>query len=189
MTEPLTTFQFAPEIEQSLVSLCFSAPERIATLKRELDLVVHITQPHLRFVLEAIELAYRELGTSDFACVIQTLRELGCLEDCGGADGVNQIFEQYRYGFSSPQAQEQIFTHYIAMLKAYAFGRANQPPVAVYRFARGDLRLVKNHARINEQAPDWIGEGKVAGRTYRASAFTNYDKNGQSVLAISLCPK
>jgi DnaB-like helicase N terminal domain len=189
MTEPLTSFHFAPEIEQALVSLCFSAPERIATLKRELSPEVHITQPHLRHILEGIELAYRELGTRDFASVIRVLREEGRLEDCGGAQGVNEVFEQYRYGFSSPQAQEQIFAHYIEMLKAYALGRANQPPVAVYRFARGDLTLVKNHAQINDSAPEWIGEGKVAGRHYRASAWSARNKNGHQLLSIALCPK
>jgi hypothetical protein len=187
--EPPPTFHFAPEIEQSLVSLCFYAPERIAVLKRELDPQVHFTRPELRHILEAIELAYGELGASDFASVIQTLRELSRLEDCGGAPGVNQVFEEYRYGFSSEQAQEQIFAHYIEMLKAYAFARSNQPKVNVYRFLRGDITLVKNKTRQSDRAPDWIGEGKVAGRTYRASAFSNQDKNGQSVLAISLCPK
>jgi hypothetical protein len=187
--EPPPTFLFAPEIEQSLVSLCFYAPERIAVLKCELDPALHITQPHLRHILEAIELAYRELGASDFASVIQTLRELGRLEDCGGPERVNAVFEEYRYGFSSEQALEEIFAHYIEMLKAYAQARTNQPPVNVYRFLRGDITLVKNKTRLSDRSPDWIGEGKVAGRTYRATAFSNQDKNGQSVLAISLCPK
>jgi hypothetical protein len=187
--EPPPTFHFAPEIEQSVVSLCFYAPERIAELKRELDPQVHLTRPELRYILEAIDLAYRELGVSDFASVIQTLRELGCLEACGGAAGVNQVFEEYRYGLSSEQALEQIFAHYLEMLKAYASARSNQPQVNVYRFLRGDITLVKNKTRTSDRCPDWIGEGKVAGRTYRASAFSNQDKNGQSVLAISLCPK
>jgi hypothetical protein len=187
--EPPPTFDFAPEIEQSLVSLCFYAPDRIAVLKRELDPQVHFTRPELRHILEAIDLAYRELGASDFASVIQILKELERLEDCGGPSGVNQVLEEYRYGFSSEQAQEQILAHYIEMLKAYASARSNQPQVNVYRFARGDITLVKNKTRTNDRCPDWIGEGKVAGRTYRASAFSNQDKNGQSVLAISLCPK
>jgi DnaB-like helicase N terminal domain len=189
MTEPLSTFQFAPEIEQSMVSLCFYAPERIATLKRELDPQVHFTRPELRYILEAIELAYRELGSRDFASVIQTLRELSRLEACGGPSGVNSVFEEYRYGFSSPEAQEEIFAHYIEILKAYAQARSNQPPVNVYRFLRGDITLVKNKTHVSDRSPDWIGEGKVAGRPYRASAFSHQDKNGQSVLAISLCPK
>jgi hypothetical protein len=187
--EPPPTFHFATEIEQSMVSLCFYAPERIAVLKRELDPQVHFTRPELRFILEAIELAYRELGMSDFASVIQTLRELRRLEDCGGPERVNAVFEEYRYGLSSEQALEEIFAHYIEMLKAYAQARSNQPQVNVYRFIRGDITLVKNKTRVNDRSPDWIGEGKVAGRTYRATAFSNQDKNGQSVLAISLCPK
>jgi hypothetical protein len=187
--EPPATFQFAPEIEQSMVSLCFYAPERIAVLKRELDPQVHFTRPELRHILEAIELAYRELGASDFASVICVLRELRRLEDCGGVERVNAIFEEYRYGFSSPEALEEIFAHYIEMLKAYAQARSNQPQVNVYRFLRGDITLVKNKTRSTDRCPDWIGEGKVAGHTYRASAFSNQDKNGQSVLAISLCPK
>jgi hypothetical protein len=183
------SFCFAPEIEQAIVSLCFQAPERIATLKRELDPNVHFTRPELRHILEGIELAYRELGESDFATVIQILREFGRFEDCGGLDGINQVFEQYRYGFASPEVEEQIFTHYIEMLRAYALARANQPPVPVYRFARGDLTLLKNKTKTSERSPEWTGEGKVAGQPYRASAYFCHDKNGQSVLSISLCPK
>src|SRR4029077_15017363 len=70
---PPLSFHFAPEIEQALVSLCFYAPERIAVLKRELDVEVHFTRPELRNILEAIQLAYYELGQSDFASVITTL--------------------------------------------------------------------------------------------------------------------
>jgi hypothetical protein len=178
MTEPLTTFCFAPEIEQALVSLCFYAPERIATLKRELDLAVHITQPHLRFVLEAIELAYRELGASDFACVIQTLRELGRLEDCGGADGVNQIFEQYRYGVSSKEALEKIFAHYIEMLQAYALGRERQSSMPHFHFTGGKGTTTLNKVKRSNRDPDEIGAAVVAGKHYsvklwREAEFTN----------------
>jgi DnaB-like helicase N terminal domain len=180
--EPLSTFQFAPEIEQSLVSLCFYAPERIAELKRELDPQVHFTRPELRHILAAIELAYGELALSDFATVIQTLRELGRLEDCGGVRAVNAIFEEYRYGLSSPQAQEEIFAHYIEMLKAYALGR--QSAQSVFRFNRGDITLLPNKLKRSPSSPDFIGEGKVAGRCYRAAEWIN--SAGHSV---SLVPK
>src|SRR5260370_33717469 len=114
------TFILAPEIEQALVALCFQAPHRVAVVYRELDPQIHITRPELRFILEAIDLAYRELGLSDFASVVQVLRELGHFEDCGGLLGVNAVFEEYRYGFSSPEAEEEIFTHYLQTLKTYA---------------------------------------------------------------------
>jgi hypothetical protein len=181
--EPLLTFQFAPEIEQSVVSLCFYAPERIAVLKRELDPNVHFTRPELRFVLAAIELAYRELGVNDFASVIQTLRELGRLEDCGGAPGVNQVFEEYRYGFSSPQAQEEIFLHYLDMLKRYALARSSNTNLLF--FNRGDLLLKPNKTKASPHSPDYIGNGKIAGKPYCARAYQSKDGN----LCVSLLPK
>jgi DnaB-like helicase N terminal domain len=181
--EPSATFHFAPEYEQSLVSLCFYAPERIAVLKRELDPQVHFTRPELRHILEAIELAYGELGERDFAPVIQTLRELGHLEDCGGPSAVNAIFEEYRYGFSSPQAQEEIFNHYLDMLKRYALARSNNTNVLF--FNRGDLLLSPNKAKQNPRSPDYIGNGKVAGKPYSATAYQSKDGN----LCVSLLPK
>jgi hypothetical protein len=176
------TFIFAPEIEQALVSVCFQCPERIATLYRELDPGIHITRPELRFILEAIDLAYRELGATDFASVIQVLRELGRLEACGGAPGVNSVFEEYRYGFSSPEAEEPIFGHYIEMLKAYALGRDKNQPV--YRFNRGDIHLVPNKTKHSESAPDYVGEGKIAGRLYRVAEWVNSQGH-----FLSLIPK
>jgi len=181
--EPPLSFHFAPEIEQSLVSLCFYAPERIATLKRELDPKVHFTDPKLRFILEAIELAYRELGTNDFASVIQTLRELGRLDACGGPSGVNAIFEEYRYGFSSPQAQQEIFDHYLDMLKRYAVARSSNTNLLF--FNRGDLVLTLNKAKATPRSPDYIGNGKVAGKPYSATAYQSKDGN----LSVSLLPK
>jgi hypothetical protein len=181
--EPSATFQFAPEIEQSLVSLCFYAPERIAVLKRKLDPAVHFSRPELRHILEAIELAWGELGERDFVSVIQVLRELGRLEDCGGAPGVNQVFEQYRYGFSSPKAEEEIFDHYVDMLKRYAIARSANSNVLF--FNRGDLFLAPNKVKASPRSPDYIGNGKVAGKPYSATAYQSKDGN----LCVSLLPK
>jgi hypothetical protein len=171
--EPSATFHFALEIEQALVSLCFYAPERIALLKRELDPKVHFTRPELRHILEAIELAYRELGASDFASVITTLRELGRLEDCGGAAGVNQVFEEYRYGFSSPEAEEQIFAHYIEMLRAYALGRQQTPPLPVYYFTGGKGTTTPNKLKQGVRDPDETGAAIVAGKNYAVKLWRN----------------
>jgi hypothetical protein len=173
------TFHFAPEIEQALVSLCFYAPERIAVLKRELDVEVHFTRPELRYILEAIQLAYCELGTSDFASVIVVLRELGRLEDCGGIGEVNTIFGQYRYGFSCPQAEEEIFAHYLAMLKAYALAREQTPGgPPIYHFAGGKGTTVPNKVKRYPNDPDETGQAMVAGKRYsvklwRTPEFTN----------------
>jgi len=165
------TFIFAPEIEQALVALCFQAPSRVATVYRQLDPAVHITRPELRFILEAIDLAYRELGLSDFASVVQVLRELGHFEACGGLHGVNAVFEEYRYGFSSPEAEEEIFTHYIGMLKIYAHNRALDPPQPVIRVMGGHAHLLPNKNKRKPSDPDFIGEAKIAGRHYWISAW------------------
>jgi DnaB-like helicase N terminal domain len=167
----MDSFTFAPEIEQAMVSLCFYNPDRISVVMRELDPGVHFTQPHLRQILSAIDLAYRELGEHDFASVVTVLREQGQLNACGGSAGVNSVFEEFRYGFSSPQAEDEIFAHYIEMLKSYAIGRKTNEPV--YRFNRGDIRLFPNKTKYSESAPDYVGEGKIAGRLYRAAEWIN----------------
>jgi hypothetical protein len=167
----METFIFAPEFEQALVSLCFYNPERIAVVYRELDPSVHLTQPHLRHILAAIDLAYRELGEHDFASVVTVLREQGQLEACGGVPGIINVFEQYRYGFSSLEGEVEIFEHYIRMLKAYAIGRQKNEPV--YRFNRGNIHLAPNKTKHSDSAPDYIGEGKIAGRLYRVAEWVN----------------
>lgn len=179
--EALTTFCFAHQIEQSLVALCFQAPDRIAIVKRELDLEIHLTRPELRQILEAIDLAYRELGSSDFATVIQILAEQNRLEDCGGLAGVNAVLEEYRYGFASSQIEDRIFAHYLEMLKAYALGRATNS--RVYRFNRGDLTLATNKTKSAPTQPDLVGTGKIAGHLYRALGW----KSAQNI-SISLIP-
>jgi DnaB-like helicase N terminal domain len=173
MNEP--TFLFAPEIEQSLVALCFHDPGCIATVYRELDPQIHITQPHLRFILEAIDLAYRELCTADFASVIQVLREEGKLENCGGAAGVNSVLEGYRYGFSSPEAAEQIIAHYIETLKVYAINRKKDAPERVYRLTGGIATLALNKAKRRDFEPNYLGEARIAGRWYTVGASPSLD--------------
>src|ERR1700757_5192333 len=61
------TLTYAPEIEAAMLGILWRQPERLAVIKRELDPTVHFVQPALRYLLEAIDLAYRELGAVDFA--------------------------------------------------------------------------------------------------------------------------
>src|ERR1700747_2319123 len=143
-TEPPPSFLFAHEIETSMIALVWHALDYVAAIKRELDPMLHFTQPHLRHLLEAIELSYRELGVADFASVVQILRELGQFEACGGLLGINAIFEQSRYGFSSPEAEKEVFDHYLEMLKTYAVNRNMDPPQKVYRFTGGKGTLSCN---------------------------------------------
>jgi hypothetical protein len=174
MDEP-HSFIFAPEIEQALIASAFQVPERIALIYRELDPALHITQPHLRYILDAVRLAYTELGSTDFASVIQVLREEGKLAECGGLEGVNSVLDQYRYGFSSPEAAEQIIAHYIEMLKTYALNRQQNPPPPVYRFTGGKGTLNLNKAKRSNFEPDYIGEARICGRPYRVGASPSED--------------
>lgn len=178
----MQTFNFSPEIEQSLASLVFYNPKRIETLRTELDFAVHIQQPHIRAILEAIELMWLELETHDFVALIQVLAESGQLEACGGTAGVAHILEQYRYGFVTPQAEEKIFNHYVEMLKAYAIARDSNEPV--YRFVRGSITLPRNKLKHGDKSPDFSGVCRFLGRSWSASAYISPES-----LYISLFPR
>lgn len=164
---PPETFVFAPEIETAFVSICFHQPERCGAAYRELDPQVHFIQPHLRHILEAIDLAYRELGVADWPSVIQVLREQGRLEACGGLDGVNAVYIAH----TPTPVTGRIFDHYLDMLKDYAINRSADPPQNTYRFTGGSLALYPNKNQRKPTDPDFLGDGKIAGRQYRAAVW------------------
>lgn len=168
---PPETFVFAPEIETAFVSICFHQPERCGAAYRELDPQVHFIQPHLRHILEAIDLAYRELGVADWPSVIQVLREQGRLEDCGGLDGVNAVYATH---IPTP-VTGQIFDHYLDLLKDYAVNRKLDPPQKTFRFTGGHGTLAKNKLKTKETEPDLVGYSKVAGRWYKAAGWFRGD--------------
>src|SRR5262245_13041968 len=175
------TFYFAPEIEYSIVCMLWHEPDRCGTFFRELDPQIHLTQPKLRFIVEAIDLSYRELGTTDFAIVADTLHELGKLEECGGKEGLLEVFNAV-FHRAPRETNNEIFPHYIEMLKGYAIGRANKTDVL--RFNRGDVFLVKNKTRKSAGSPDLIGSARVAGRHYRAIGFHNKTDDSFSISLI-----
>jgi len=181
--EPPLTFYFAHEIETALVAMCLSDPDLLPTVLAQLDPALHFTQAPLRQVLEALNIAVRELGLCDLPTLSIVLRELGHLEAIGGKEGLAQLYELYRYGWSSKEAQNAIFAHYLDMLKRYALARASNVPV--FYFNRGDITLSPNKARANPRSPHYLGSGKVAGRLYSASTYQT--QNG--ILSVSLLPK
>jgi hypothetical protein len=187
-TEP-ATFLFAPEIETALIAIAWRQPARLALVKRELDPAIHFFQPHLRWLLEAIDLAHRELGTADFASVIQVLRELGRLEDAGGLPGVNAVYEAGEFLASliwRPEQTETLFALYLELLKTYAINRAADPPRPVYQFTGGKGTLEINKRRQKESDPDYLGEARVCGRSYLVRAWLT---NDDSFLNFQLEPK
>jgi hypothetical protein len=183
------TFYFAPEIEAGLVSIAWHEPERLGTIYRELDPAIHITQPHLCWLLEAIDLAYRDLGCVNFEVVIQVLRETGHLEDCGELEGVNQVYGLEEYGREDPGRNEKIFRHYLEMLKTYAVHRKMEPARLPHVFTSGSLVLHQNKVKTSQNSPEAIGEGKIAGRSYRTSMWIQTDEHGQKIFKVSLMPE
>jgi hypothetical protein len=179
--EQSQTFFFAPEIEYSIVCMLWHEPDRCGTFYRELDPQIHLTQPKLRFILEAIDLSYRELGTTDFAIVADTVRELGRLDECGGKEGLLEVFNAV-FHRATRETNDAIFLHYVEMLRGYAIGRANK--TLVFRFNRGDVFLVQNKTRKSVSSPDLIGSARVAGRHYRAIGFHHKSDDSYSIQLI-----
>jgi hypothetical protein len=184
-SEPPATFYFAPEIELSVVSLCWHEPERLAGFYRDFDLAVHIGQPHLRIILEAINQAYGHLNTTDWASVVQLIRELGKLEHVGGLDGLNEVYQAQFYGRDNAERTEKIWADYLRLLRYYAANRKEIPPRPPDFFTRGSITLYPNKAKTSLLAPDAAGEAKIAGRRYQAALYID----SQQVFRISLVPR
>lgn len=187
MEGPPLTFYFAEEIELSVVSFLFREPERITDVYRELDPQTHILQPHLRHVLEAQLIAYREEGVPTFADVVRILRELGHLESVGGISGVAEIYDYRRFGASQPQIVDRIFSHWLEMLKNYAVARESKQPF--FYSNRGLCELVENKAKRSDSGPDVTGTAQVCGRYYSALGWYEFNRSEQKVLRVSLTPK
>jgi hypothetical protein len=180
--DPEKSTLFSHQIEQALLAAVFRVPERISAVKQSLDVERCITDPVLRHIFEAIELAYAHHGDADFATVIQILGEFGQLEACGGVEQVSELFSQYAWGFSSPEAAEKIIAHYTQMLRTYALAREKDIPV--FKFNRGDIQLAINKLKQSQSQPDYIGTAKVAGKLYRAAAWKN-----EEGISVSLTPR
>ncbi len=188
MSEQLT---YAPEIEAAMLGILWREPERLAVIKRELDPAVHFVQPALRWILEAMDLAYRELGTVDFASVIQVLRELGKLEEAGGLEGANEIWAEGDF-LDSPVWQvtnktQVLFDHYLGMLKSYAQSR--QSCSTFHPFTSGKFQIFNNKLKCDLRDPDVIGQGRIAGRNYELKGWTRLTDSGEEFLQCQLYPK
>lgn len=188
-SEPATFF-FAPEIELSTVSILWHQPHRLGGFLRDLDPLVHLAQPYLRKIVEALLIAWGELGPDlDWATVVQIIRELGAFEQCGGIQGLDEVYSAAQYGFEDQARSDKIFGHYVQMLRTYAQNREADPPRVPDYFTRGVINLYPNENKKGAGAPDAIGEGKIAGKLYRATASPQSDGTGRKFLKITLVPK
>jgi hypothetical protein len=158
------TFVFSGEIEQAFVKSLWHTPSRLEGALAQIDPQVHLTQPHLRLILEAIRISVGEIGDADWVTVISILREQNALEDCGGLDGLNSLWDYD--GFTT---HDQIFGEYIRLLKEYASARRERVPVFPFTGGKGTLEL--NKAKRRETDCDYLGQIRVLGRPYTARAW------------------
>jgi hypothetical protein len=183
--EPQTSY-FAPEIEEAAIAILWRQPERLGEFLREIDPAVHITQPHLRKILEAIDLGWRELGAVDFATIVTLVRELNYFEDCGGREGLNELWVAGDRNVATAPNDDVIFAHYVEMLKTYALARKSDGKFPCARFTGGSGELFPNKTKRRDSDPDFLGEIKIAGKLYRVAAWFVADR---SAIQIRCLPK
>ncbi len=115
------TFFFAPEIEESMTSLCWRDPDLFEQFTQSHDFTVLIAQRHCQDIFKAMHLAYETMGTLDWASVVQSCRELGSMDEVGGIDGLNRVYTM----IDTTKYCHRVFDSYLSLLETYAEGRAH----------------------------------------------------------------
>jgi hypothetical protein len=168
----------APEIETALVAGLWHEPFRLAPTLRWLDLDAHLSQPYLRLVVGALARCYSELGAVDFASVVECLRQLGQLDECGGVQTLDTLYEARWYA--------PLFDLYGDFLRAAALRRGDDQKAPVPFFSGGNGLLVVNKIRQSERSPFWVGSAWVAGKKYSLKAWP---RKGEQSVDIKFTPQ
>jgi hypothetical protein len=148
------SLQWAVEIEQSLVALLWQCPEQIGVVRHELDERIHITQPRIRHVLDAIEWAYRGMGCVSWAMVVGELCHVpGAFQECGGKAGLNEIFTDGDHLVLGTRDPEPFIAYYIDFLKKAAVVRGVDPSAPVLDHTTGYGFLRRNKAATTSKHP------------------------------------
>lgn len=159
---------YSPEVEEALVTLVWHKSELLGRVLQQIDPSVHIMQDHLRFILEAIQLSQDMYGATDFATVVQALRDDNRFEACGELLGLDAIFNR-NYGY------ESLLSYYIELLKTYAAKRqtGSSEPVVIFSGGKGTLHLNKD--KDNDKDPDYIGQAFIRARKYKWIGWISRD--------------
>jgi DnaB-like helicase N terminal domain len=155
---------YAAEVEVALISLLWHEPDLLGITLRQLDPAAHLVVPAHRWILEAVQIVYGENSCCDFALVVEVLRELGRLEDCGDLQGLNALYSQ-NWGYRS------LLPEYVAILKEYATQRGVDPHRPVYRYAGGSGNLGPNKLKTQQKHPTYTGSMKLCGRRYELQGW------------------
>ncbi len=177
------TFNFAPEIEDATISIIWHEPERLAEFLRHFDPDVHLAQAHCRIILEAVILAFGELGASDFPTVMQVVRELDRLEECGNVEGLNRVYSCVEANLPNT---DKIYAHYLDMLRIYARHRKTQHQGNMCLFTGGRALVKRNSLKSKPYEPDYVGDARVRGRNY---SIRGWDAGSDEGVTLTLEPR
>ena len=119
MPEPDLKLYYAPEVEEALVTLLWHRPDFIPWVARTLEPEFHLSRPALRHLLSAITICYSEFNATDWAVVVDCLRDQGLLDECGGLLELDRLWSHPGY--------EALLDHYLRLLKEYAVHRKVLP--------------------------------------------------------------
>jgi len=122
------TLSWAEEVERALLAILWWHPLLIGLVRRELDPSIHLTLPKHRYILEAIEIAFREIGDVTWETVVQVILEIPkAFDECGGKEGLNEVYTDQGHYPSGPRNPEPIVAEYIRFLKACAIQQESIP--------------------------------------------------------------
>lgn len=171
---------YALEIEQALVSLLWQKPELISQVLRKLDPNVHISQPHLRILLETVSYCYDQLNACDWASVIEALRQLQRLEECGGKQLLDEIYKNPGY--------QSLLGWYMEILVDSANARAEDPPRAPAFFSGGKGKLWANKGKVKSNC-DVVGAAQIAGKRLSMRGWSVVDSLSQKFIDLRFYPQ
>ena len=181
---PEDSWVYAPEIEKSLVSVLWHHPEYIDLVLLSIDPEVHILNPVLRTVLEMVCVVFWNTGTTDWALVVHAPREIDAIKDCGGLEGLNDIYTDgglFPHGHNYP---EPTVTEYMRLLHYYQEQRETDPTKPVIHYTGGRGRIVPNRRHRHDTDPSDLGQARIRGRNYRIVGW----RDGEG-LAIKFTPE
>jgi hypothetical protein len=167
---------YSPEVEEALVTLLWHKPELLPRVLRQINPSVHIMQDHLRFILEAIQLSQDLLNATDFATVVQVLKEDGRFEACGELVGLNAIYGRTWDSEIEVANASKILDYYIQLLKIYAAKREARDPGEVVIFSGGKGTINFNKNKTEKREPDYNGAALIRGRKYKVVGWTAQDQ-------------
>lgn len=159
---------YSPEVEEALVTLCWHKPELLPRVLRQINPSVHIMQEHLRFILEAVQLSQDLLNATDFATVVQALKEDGRFEACGELVGLDAIYSR-NWGY------ESLLDYYIELLKLYATKRERRDPTppVIFSGGKGTIHFKEKSDPLSKES-DGDGLALIRGRKYRIVVWKDH---------------